>query len=251
MARESTLDKQPLICFDYGMGKSWKNSIKTENAQKKGLIFTKFAREIQVAVKTGGADPDLNSRLRMAIDAAKKESCPNETIERAIKKGSGQLSDGEIIEELTYEGYGPHGVGVIVECQTNNKHRTAPEIRNIFKRHEGAMGESGSVAWMFDRVCLIDGTKEGKFDPEEEAIEAGANEVEAHDEGYEFFGPAESLDEIRKALISRGWKVTKAELSYKAKNITELNEAQIKDVQECLEEMDDFDDTHRVHATIK
>ena len=232
------------------MGKGWKKTIKTANAQKKGLVFTKLAREIQVAVKAGGADPDMNARLRMAIDAAKKESCPNDTIDRAIKKGLGQLNDGEIIEELTYEGYGPHGVGVMVECQTNNKHRTAPEVRNIFKRHEGAMGETGSVAWMFDRVCYIEGTKEGEFDPEEEAIEAGANEVEKSDEAYDFYGAPENLDEIRKALASRGWNVTQAELSYKAKNITELSEEQLKDVQEFLAELDDFDDSHRVHATI-
>ncbi|MCK6597335.1 MAG: YebC/PmpR family DNA-binding transcriptional regulator [Bdellovibrionaceae bacterium] len=237
------------------MGKGWKTTIKSANAQKKGLIFTKLAREIQVAVKAGGADPNMNARLRMAIDAAKKESCPNDTIERAIKKGSGQLNDGEIIEELTYEGYGPHGVGVIVECQTNNKHRTAPEMRNLFKGHEGALGETGSVAWMFDRVCLVEGSKSGTFDPEEEAIEVGANEVETTEDEhgkvhYEFFGAPESLDAIRKALTARGWTVTKAELSYKAKNKTELTEAQLKEVQEFLSEVDDFDDTHRVHVTL-
>jgi transcriptional/translational regulatory protein YebC/TACO1 len=106
------------------MGKSWKNAGKVEKAQQKGQIFTKLAREIQVAAKVGGPDPAANARLRMAIDAAKKESCPNDTIDRAIKKGAGLLDDGKVIEELMYEGYGPHGVGVIVECQTDNKHRT-------------------------------------------------------------------------------------------------------------------------------
>lgn len=234
------------------MGKSWKNAGKSENAQKKGQMFTKLAREIQVAAKVGGPDPTANSRLRLAIDVAKSASCPNDTIDRAIKKGAGLLNDGEIIEELTYEGYGPHGVGVIVECQTNNKHRTAPEVRTLFKSHEGALGAEGSVAWMFDRVSLIEGEKDGSFDPEEEAIEAGANEVEK-DEGkaFLFYGNPENLDSIRKTLIQRKWNVTKAELSYKPKNITELNEAQLKDVQEFLEEVDDFDDSHRVHATIK
>lgn len=233
------------------MGKSWKNAGKSANAAKKGQIFTKLAREIQVATKAGGPDPTMNARLRLAIDAAKSQSCPNDTIDRAIKKGSGQLSDGEIIEELTYEGYGPHGVGVIVECQTNNKHRTAPEIRNIFKGHDGAMGAEGSVAWMFERVSMLEATKDGSFDPEEEAIEAGANEVEADEAHFTFYGAPESLDSIRKTLVQRKWNVTTAELSYKAKNITELNETQMKDVQDFLEEMDDFDDTHRVHATIK
>ena len=234
------------------MGKSWKNAGKSENAQKKGQMFTKLAREIQVAAKAGGPDPAANSRLRLAIDVAKNASCPNDTIDRAIKKGAGLLNDGEIIEELTYEGYGPHGVGVIVECQTNNKHRTAPEVRTLFKSHEGALGAEGSVAWMFERVGLIEGVKDGSFDPEEEAIEAGANEVEK-DEGnsYLFYGNPENLDSIRKMLIQRKWNVTKAELSYKPKNITDLTEAQLKDVQEFLEEVDDFDDSHRVHATIK
>lgn len=233
------------------MGKSWKNPVKEANAQKKGKIFTKLAREIQVAAKAGGPDPNMNAQLRMAIDAAKQASCPNDTIDRAIKKGAGLLNDDELIEELTYEGYGPHGVGVMVECHTNNKHRTAPDIRNIFKGHDGVLGESGSVAWMFDRVSFIECTKEGSFDPEEEAIEAGANEVENEDKQFFFYGSPESLDEIRKSLTQRGWHVTKAELSYKAKNWTDLNSDQLKDVREFLEELDEYDDTHRVHATIK
>lgn len=232
------------------MGKSWKNAGKTENAAKKGLIFTKLAREIQVAAKAGGPDPAMNARLRLAIDTAKKQSCPNDTIDRAIKKGAGLLNDGSVIEELTYEGYGPHGVGVIVECQTDNKHRTAPEIRNVFKSHEGNMGESGSVAWMFARVGLISGNKEGTFDPEEEAIEAGADEVSKDEDGYSFFCALESLAEVRGVLEKRGWKVTAAEPSYKATNITQITDEQRKDVEEFLNELDEMDDTHRVHATI-
>lgn len=232
------------------MGKGWKTSIKTENAQKKGQMFTKFAREIQVAAKAGGPDPSANARLRMAIDAAKKESCPNETIDRAIKKGAGLLNDGELIEELTYEGYGPHGVGVIVECQTNNKNRTAPEVRLIFKSNGGAMGESGSVSWMFERVSYFEAQKQGSFDPEEEAIEVGANEVEKDEDIYAFYGAPDAVDQIRQGLTGRGWKVLKAEQSYKPKNITELTPEQLKDVQDFLGELDDFDDSHRVHATI-
>jgi YebC/PmpR family DNA-binding regulatory protein len=232
------------------MGKSWKNAGKTENAQKKGLIFTKLAREIQVAAKAGGPDPNMNARLRLAVDKAKKESCPVDTIERAIKKGAGLLDDGQVIEELTYEGIGPHGVGVIVECQTDNKHRTAPEMRSVFKKHEGNLGATGSVMWMFDRVGLIEGTKEGTFDPDEEAIEANANEVEKNDEGYSFITSVDTLEDVRQALLKRGWKITTCELSYKAKNKTDLNEAQMKDVEEFLNAVDDMDDTHRVHATV-
>lgn len=232
------------------MGKSWKNAGKVENAQKKGLIFSKFAREIQVAAKLGGPDPTSNARLRMAIDAAKKHSCPVDTIDRAIKKGAGLLDDGKIIEEIVYEGYAPHGVGVIVECQTDNKHRTAPEMRHIFKEYGGNLGEMGSVAWMFARVGLIEGSKEGKFDPDEEAIEAGANEVYPMDEGFEFYTNAEEIDQVRQALQSRSWHITKAELSYKANNPTELSEEQRKEVEEFLQALDDMDDTHRIHATL-
>jgi YebC/PmpR family DNA-binding regulatory protein len=233
------------------MGKSWKTAGKMEKAQAKGQIFTKLAREISVASKAGGPDPAANSRLRLAIDAAKKVSCPIDTIERAIKKGAGLLDDGKVIEELTYEGYGPHGVGVIVEIQTDNKHRSAPEMRHAFKSHEGNMGESNSVAWMFDRVGLIEGTKDGTFDPDEEAIEAGANEVSKNEDGaYEFLTNTDDIDAVREVLTSRGWKITKGEFSYKAKNITELTDDQQKDVEEFLNFLDDMDDTHRVYATI-
>lgn len=233
------------------MGKSWKNPHKVANAAKKGAIFTKLAKEIQVSVRLGGPDPAANARLEMAIEAARYASCPKDTIERAIKKGQGVLGEGESIDELTYEGYGPHGVGVIVECQTNNKHRTAPDIRSIFKKNEGALGETGSVAWMFTRVGYLEGSKEGSFDPDEEAIEAGANEVSKTDNGYGFFSNPEDLSIVRKALEGRGWKLGTVELSYKPNNTTELSEAQLKDVGEFLDELDDNEDTHRIHATVK
>ena len=233
------------------MGKSWKAAGKTENAQKKGAIFTKLAREISVASKTGGADPAMNARLRLAIDMAKKVSCPNDTIDRAIKKGAGLLDDGKIIEELTYEGYGPHGVGVIVECQTDNKHRTAPEMRSVFKKHDGNMGETNSVAWMFARTGAIEATKTGTFDIDEEAIEAGADDVAKNDDGsYEFLCAYENLEVLRAALAARGWVVTSVGHTYKPANITELTEAQRADVENFLTAVDDLDDTHKVYATI-
>ena len=233
------------------MGKGWKAAGKTENAQKKGMLYTKLSREISVASKMGGPDPAMNARLRMAIDAAKKVSCPNDTIERAIKKGAGLLDDGKIIEELSYEGYGPHGVGVIVECQTDNKHRTAPEMRSAFKKHGGNLGETNSVAWMFARVGAIEATKAGKFDIDEEAIEAGADDVNNNEDGtYEFFTSVENLDVVTKALVARGWSVTSSALSYKATNITEITSEQRTEVEEFLNALDDLDDTHKVYATI-
>ncbi len=233
------------------MGKGWKAAGKSENAQKKGAMFTKVAREIQVASKLGGPSPDMNARLRMAIDAAKAISCPNDTIDRAIKKGAGLLDDGKIIEEITYEGYGPHGVGVLVECQTDNKHRTAPEMRSVFKKYEGNLGETGSVAWMFSRVGTIEAVRSGSFDIDEEAIEAGADDVQKHEDStFDFTTTFENLDAVNKALQARGWKVTSASPSYKATNITEISDLQKKEVEEFLNAVDDLDDTHKVFATI-
>jgi YebC/PmpR family DNA-binding regulatory protein len=234
------------------MGKSWKKAGKLESAQKKGAIFTKLAREIAVAARLGGGDPAANSRLKLAIVEAREASCPKDTIERAIKKGTGQLDDGSIIEEMTYEGYGPHGVGVIVECQSDNRNRTVSEMRNIFKTNGGNLGESGAVAWMFDRVGMIHGKKAGVKDAEEEAIEAGANDVTKEEEEsmYSFFTNPEDLDTVRTALQGRGWEVSVAELSFRAKDTTDISEEQKKEVMELLEALEDFEDSHRVHATV-
>lgn len=222
------------------------------NSAKKGAIFTKLAREIQVAAKLGGPDPAGNSRLARAIDSAREVGCPKDTIERAIKKGSGQV-EGGAIDEITYEGFGPHRVGLIVECQTDNRTRTAADIRNLFNKNGGQLGEIGSVSWMFDRISLIEGTHTNAgIDAEGEAIEAGANEVEKNPDGsYSFFGAPEDLKVIDTTLSARGWTISTAELSYKSKQGTELNDAQKKEALEFIQLVDDNDDTHRIHATIK
>lgn len=230
------------------MGKSWKNPMMAANAAKKGAKFTKFAREIQVAAKLGGPDPASNSRLRMAIDAAKEASVTKDMIERSIKKGAGLDADAAAIEEITYEGYGPHQVAIIVECQSDNRNRTSGEIRNIFNKNGGRFGDS--VMWMFDRIALIEGTNPNVKDPEEDAIEAGANDVEKVGENYRFTGAPEDLKAIEAALTSRGWKISTSELSYKAKNPTEISDEQKKDVYEFIQVLDDDDDTSRIHASI-
>lgn len=233
------------------MGKGWKNTIKTAMSQKKGQAFTKLAREIAVAARLGGPDPEGNSRLKMAVAAAREQSCPKDTIERAIRKGAGLDNDGSQIEEITYEGQGPFGVGILVECQTDNKNRTVGELRNMFKRHGGNLGESGSAAWMFERVALVTGTKDQIGDPEEEAIEIGANSVEKNEDGsLSFYGSPTDLDSMRTGLTKRGFTVQAAERSYLAKNSTELSEEQLKAVHELLSEIEEFDDSHRVHATV-
>ena len=233
------------------MGKGWKTAGKLEAAQKKGLKFTKLAREIAVAARLGGPDPEANSRLKLAIDAARAESCPKDTIERAIKKGAG-LDDSAQIDEIVYEGYGPHGVGIIVECQTDNKNRTASEIRNVFKSNGGNMGAEGAVAWMFERCSLIQAKKAGVGDPEEDAIEVGASDVKKEDEEnlYSFHGGMEDLKAISTGLTGRGWEVVVAEASYKPKEHTNITDAQKAEVITLLSALDENDDSHRVHATI-
>ena len=221
------------------------------NAAKRGAKFTKLAREIQVAAKMGGPDPLMNARLRTAIDDAKAESCPKDTIERAIRKGAGLDSDAAQIDEVLYEGYGPHQVGILVECQTDNRNRTSTDIRIVFNRNGGHLAEMGAVAWMFERVAYVEGARDGVEDPEAEAIEAGANEVEKIGEGtFAFTGAPEDLKTIESTLSARGWKITTSELSYKAKNQTNLDEAQKKDVMEFIQALDDNDDTHRIHASV-
>lgn len=237
------------------MGKQWKTGLKAENASKRGAIFTKYVKEIQVASKLGGPDPDNNIRLRLAIDSAKAVSCPKDTIEKAIKRGAGLLDDGKEIEELLYEGYGPHQVGVLVECQTDNRARTAPELRLIFSKAGGNMGELGSVAWMFDRVGLIEAEKTGAVDIEEEAIEAGANDVESNEAedgltSASFYTSSEDLGMVRDVLTARGWTIKVAELSYKPKTLTELNDDQKAEVYEFLNKLEDHGDSHRVYASI-
>jgi len=238
------------------MGKGWKNPIKAANAAKKGMEFSKLAKEIQVASKLGGPDPDMNSRLRLAIDAAKAKSCPKDTIEKAIKKGAGLLDGEAQPEEVLYEGFGPGQVGVLVECQTDNRARTATDIKVVFNKNNGRLADSGSIAWMFERVGLLEGFNTNKdVDIEEEAIEAGASEVEPLDMeaglGASFYTAPDELDVVRKALIDRGWVIEVMELSYNAKNKTEdVSDEDMGLLAELLEKLDDNEDSFRVYATV-
>jgi len=240
------------------MGKGWKNPIKAANAQKKGLRFSKLAKEIQVAAKLGGADPEMNARLKMAVEAAKAESCPKDTIERAIKKGAGLLEGEAQLEEVTYEGFGPGQCGVLVECQTDNRARTNTDIKVAFNKNNGQMAESGAVSWMFTRVGLIEGFHtDSSVDIEEEAIEAGAMEVESLSvevdgaKGASFYTEPEDLDKVRKALVERGWTVEVMELSYKPNNYNEIIEDEKALLLDLLEKLDDNEDSYRVYSTVE
>src|SRR5579862_4086821 len=219
------------------MGAQWKQKGREESALKRGQLFGKLAKEIIVAAKAGGPDPHLNAHLFVAIEAAKKHSVPRDTIERAIKKGAGLTGEQVNYELITYEGFAPHKVPVIVECLTENRNRTAPEIRVLFKA--GQLGAVGSVAWMFNHVGLVEAHREkGDIDLETVAIEAGAQNVEPLEAadapegriGARFYCDRTDLDAVSKFLAKTGWTVTAAEMSYVAKNVVEVAEPQKQEV---------------------
>ena len=240
------------------MGAQWKQAGREASAQKKGQVTVKLVREIMVAAKLGGPDPDLNPRLAAAVEKAKKASVYRDTIERAIKKGSGQTDEKVNIETVVYEGFAPHKVPVVVECLTDNRNRTAPEIRNLFKA--GSLGQPGSVAFFFNHVGVVEATHgDANRDAEGDAIEAGAQEFEALEaeevpegqKGARFITEIKDLDAVSKALKAVGWNVIAAEIRYTAKNFTEVNPAARKEVEAFLNALDDHDDVHRVYAALK
>lgn len=240
------------------MGAQWKQKGREISALKRGQVFGKLAKEIIVAAKLGGPDPNLSARLFVAVEAAKKHSVPRDTIERAIKKGAGLTGEQVNFELVTYEGFAPHKVPVIVECLTDNRNRTAPDIRLLFKH--GQLGSMGSVAWMFNHVGVVEAHHaDGKQDLETVAIEAGAQNVEpsgaddlaAGHIGARFFCDRTDLDTVSKYLTKAGWVVTTSEMSYVAKNFVEVTDAQRAEVVEFLTAIDDNDDVHRVYTAMK
>jgi YebC/PmpR family DNA-binding regulatory protein len=239
------------------MGAQWKHAGRQANAAKRGAIFGKLVKEIQVAAKMGGPEPGNNARLRAALEAAKKQSVPRDTIERAIKKGAGIGEEAVQYDLVTFEGFAPHKVPVIVECLTDNRNRTSSDIRVLFRK--GQLGAQGAVGWMFDRLGVVEATHPDKsLDIEGVAIEAGAQNVEpleaeevpAGHAGARFFCDTSDLDIVSKFVAANGWTVTLSEMSYIAKNKVELSDDQKKEVSEFLSDIDDNDDVHRIYVAM-
>lgn len=229
------------------MGAQWKARHKEIAANAKGRIFGKLSKEIMVAARAG-ADPDMNPRLRLVVEQAKKASMPRETLERAIKKGAGLLDEGTNLERLTYEGFAPHRVPVIVECLTDNINRTLSNIRVLFRK--GQLGASGSVSWDFDYQGMIEATPDSKdADAELAAIEAGAQDFEPADEGATLFltDPTD-LDAVCRALPAYGFTVQAAQLGYRPKNPVTLSDAEREEVEAFLEAIDADDDVQNVYV---
>ena|SRR6266481_5700358 len=228
------------------MGAQWKAKGREAAANAKGRLFTKLAKEIMVAARAG-ADPSMNSKLRMAVEQAKKSSMPKDSIERAVKKGAGLAGEGVSYVKLTYEGFAPHRVPVIVECLTDNSNRTAGNIRVLF-RH-GQLGAEGSVSWDFDYLGMIEATPEKSgADAESAAIEAGARDLEPAENGATLFltDPAD-LDAVARALPAHGFVVQSAQLRYRPKNPVALSDAQRAEVEAFLEAIDADDDVQEVY----
>jgi YebC/PmpR family DNA-binding regulatory protein len=243
------------------MGRQWLLAKREVNAKRKSAATSKLVKEIAVAAKLGGADPDGNARLAAAVDKARKESVSRDAIERAIKKGAGIGDEKLIMEHVVFEGYAPHKVPVIVEVLTDNNNRTAPEIRVLFKK--GQLGTPGSNKFLFDHVGIVEAHHaDAGTDIEAAAIEAGANEVEplTHEQsedvpadrtGARFLTDRTACAAASKWLAQNGWTVVTSELGYVAKQFPQLSEEQLREVGEFLQELDDHDDVHRVWAALK
>lgn len=233
------------------MGAQWKVKHKEVAANLKGRVFGKMTKEIMVAARNG-ADPDTNSRLRLAVEQAKKASMPKDTLERAIKKGAGLLDGAIHYEKLTYEGFAPHNVALIVECLTDNVNRTVSEIRVLFRG--GQLGGEGSVAWDFDHVGLIEARAEdSEADEDEAAIEAGAQDVEpAGDDGLtQFITDTADLDTVCRALPTFGFTVESAKIGYRPKNPQSLSGEQRQDVETFLSAIHEHDDVQEVYVALE
>lgn len=217
---------------------------------QRGKMFTKLSRYITVAAREGGADLDYNSALKSAVDKAKSENMPNDNIERAIKKGTGDL-DGANYEEVQYEGYGPSGVAVLVECLTDNRNRTASDVRHAFDKYGGNLGATGCVGWMFDRRGLITIAKSDSVSEEEltlQAIEAGAEDFSSEDDLYEIVTTVEDFIGVKDALLSAGYSISSADLAYLPQNTAKLEEeTDIKNMVKMIDALEDSDDVQNVY----
>ena len=232
------------------MGAQWKQKGREQSAAAKGRLFSKLAKEIMVAAK-GGPDPAMNPRLRLAVEQAKKASMTRDTLERAIKKGAGLLDEQVHYEVVTYEGFAPHHVPVIVECLTENKNRTAPNIRVLFRK--GQLGASGSVAWDFTRRGAIEASPPpGEVDPEEAAIEAGAQDLEPGDDGQtRFLTEPTDLDAVSRALSAAHWTIHSQRLVYIANNPVSLDAEARAEVETFLLALDEDEDVQDIYVGLK
>ena len=229
----------------------WKQ-IKRKKAvtdQRRGAMFTRLIREITIAAKAGGGDPAGNARLRTAIDAAKAENMPLDNIERAVKKGTGEL-EGVVYEEVVYEGYGPGGAAILIEATTDNPNRTVAEIRHAFGRQGGNLGATNSVSWMFDRKALItvDATKADEDSTMEAALDAGADDVVREGDAFLISAPAGQLHAVQEALKAKRIPVVSAEIARLPKNTVKVEGGDARRLLALIEALEEMDDVAKVFS---
>jgi YebC/PmpR family DNA-binding regulatory protein len=216
---------------------------------KRGKMFSKLIKEISIAARMGGGDLDGNPRLRTAVNTARAANMPKENIDRAIKRGTGEI-EGVTYEEMTYEGYGPGGVAVIVEVLTDNKNRTVAEVRHIFDKYNGNLGESGCVSWMFDKKGVVVVLAEGLSEDEvmELAVDAGAQDVKTEGHAFEITAEPSDFEAVRKAVEGKGWKVDLAEISMIPQNTVKLEGKRAEQMLKMMDALDDNEDMQKVFA---
>ena len=216
---------------------------------KRGVLFTKLSREIALAVREGGGvDPDMNFKLRLALDRAKSNNMPQDSISRAVKRGSGEGSDGESLEQVTYEGYGPGGGAILLQAVTTNRNRTAAEVRSAFNRGGGNLGESGCVAWNFELRGVVTVDIEDEERAEELgllAIDAGAEDIQIDEGVLEIYSPMESLQDVQKSVAAENVTVRSAELSMVPKTTIELADKEAEQTLRLLDVLEDLDDIQK------
>ncbi|MFV9510900.1 YebC/PmpR family DNA-binding transcriptional regulator [Tepidibacillus sp. LV47] len=230
----------------------WKNIMHRKGRQDaiKAKIFTKISKEIFVAVRNGGPDPNVNFKLKLAIQKAKKNNMPSDNIERTIKKALGETDSN--YEEITYEGYGPGGVAVMVQCLTDNRNRTAAEVRHAFNKNGGSLGETGSVTWMFERkgVLIID---KKKTDLDEDsimmmALEAGAEDLKVEEDDYEIYTTPEQFENVKTSLEQQGLEFEEAEITMIPQNTIALTGENAKAMIKLIDALEDLDDVQSVQT---
>ena len=216
---------------------------------KRGKVFSKLIKELTIAARMGGGDPDGNPRLRTALNTARNANMPKENIERAIKRGTGEI-EGVNYEEIIYEGYGPGGVAVMVEALTDNKNRTVAEIRHIFDKYNGNLGETGCVNWMFQKRGMVAISAEGLTEDEvmELAMENGAQDVAVEEDTFEIAVEPSDFEPVRKAVEDKGWKIELAEITMVPQNTLKLDGKKAEQMLKMMDALDDHDDLERVYA---
>jgi len=220
---------------------------------KRGQIFTRMTREIVIATREGGGDPEANFRLRIAIDRARALNMPKDNIDRAIRRGTGEDKDGAVIEQITYEGYAPNGIALMIACLTENRNRTVSEIRHLLTKAGGSMGEVGSVSWQFNRITYFGIEGEGvDFDKVfEVALDGGANDITQDEEGYiEIFAPVDAFKALNDALKNAKIEIDEAEMRMVPKQEIALDTEKTIKIMRLIEELEDLDDVQEVSSNL-